>query len=161
MSEEPRYTFSTSHNTSAANAKSGRTHRTRGPKLYTQNPGPQDRLTAAAGPSRPRVSNARIDWEPTLRDPNTAKVWQEAKHKSIRPRQEEIQTYEPDQSRASSGTAAGGMRSVATNINFSGVLDDLDGDTRVDMFGVPVSDSYEADVLPSIRTSEGKVRGSA
>lgn len=123
------------------------------------NPGPRDRLAAAAGSSRPRVGNANIQWEPTFRGGAAQKIWQAAQDQQQRLPKAAVNKDDGVGGRTESGTDSSATSRSSKPFNFSGMFDELDGETRVDMHGVPVSDQYEIPLSGmGQRTSEGKVR---
>ena len=42
-------------------------------------------------------------------------------------------------------------------LDFAGMLDDMDGNIRVDILGIPIPDSYETSAQTDQSTSQGKV----
>lgn len=156
--ESGPYTFRTTHNTAAYN-NSSRTQRapiTPKPKHYVHNPGPRDRLAAPAGPSRPRVPNARVAWQPPLRGEAARDIWEGASNRALQHSARanlELDAGDLGGDTFQSQAAA----STAPVMNFAGMLDDLDGQTRVDTMGLPIPDDYDLGGAPDARTSLGKV----
>ncbi|VDB98977.1 unnamed protein product [Peniophora sp. CBMAI 1063] len=107
------------------------------PKHYLNNPGPRDRLAAAAGPSRAtRVPNANISWEPALRGHIAQQIWREAgSAAALGATSQSDSSWEKE---ASGNPAVGGSTNSALPLNFAGALDELEGNTRVDMLGVAI-----------------------
>lgn len=161
MPDDTPYVVRTTNHTARANAPQHRSQAARRPRHYTNNPGPQDRLAAAAGPSRPRINNANIQWEPTFRK-GAEKIWEEALGKQVRPPRNPRQDMrDADQTGRLDGAEQGGAASEGGQrlaLNFSGMLDGMSGDATVDMYGVPVSDGYQTHISGDLpKTSEGKV----
>ncbi|VDB84679.1 unnamed protein product [Peniophora sp. CBMAI 1063] len=156
MSDERSYQHRVTNRTAAANATGKRQRVTYAPKHYVHNPGPRAQLAAAAGPSRAgRLPNASISWEPALRGASAQHIWESAEHvarqRGRTPASQEAVSERRE--RSATNTAETGA------LNFAGMLDDLRGDTRVDMLGVPVTDyhhDFESD--GERRTSEGKTQ---
>ncbi|VDB94418.1 unnamed protein product [Peniophora sp. CBMAI 1063] len=157
MRTERDLVFKTTHNTaSIANKRPEYAQGPRSLKQYVRNPGPRDRLASGSGLGRPRNGNVQVQWRPSFRNVASEQVWQQAENKQHRP---------PHPSAGQDGDGEPGYhRNSASaghpsSVNFAGVLDELQGDTRVDMLGVPVSDNYEAMLLGmNERTSEGKTQ---
>ncbi|VDB91414.1 unnamed protein product [Peniophora sp. CBMAI 1063] len=154
MHSERESVFKTTHNTAAANKRHIGAQDPRSLKQYERNPGPRDRLVTAAGPSRPRNGNARIQWAPSFRNDAAKRIWQKAEDKQQRlpdaPAGQEVDSADGQRRHNAPGVHPG-------LVNFAGVLDALQGDTRVDMLGVPVSDEYLVPG-PAERTSQGKTQ---
>ena len=87
-------------------------------------------------------------------------MWQAADDKRVRePRTAPKVPHEGDSSNQGSSSAREGRFGTSmTPVNFAGALDSLDGSTRVDMLGVPLSDQYEMnDGAEASRSTQGKV----
>ncbi|VDC02771.1 unnamed protein product [Peniophora sp. CBMAI 1063] len=155
MSNESHYRYRVTNRTASANASTKRLGA--GPRHYINNPGPRERLAAAAGPGRAtRVPNANIAWEPAFRGPDAQQIWSNAKGNTAG-RSDEVDRNESPGHRLSSAGGPGSTSNSAP-VNFAGALDNLDGSTRVDMFGVPVAAQEDPDGLQEQRTSEGKTQ---
>ncbi|VDB90254.1 unnamed protein product [Peniophora sp. CBMAI 1063] len=150
------YTFRTTHNTAAYNSTGRRQKAASAPKHYVHNPGPRDRLVAPAGPSRPRVPNARVAWQPALRGEAAHDIWERANNRALQQSARASSQADAGELRGDTSQSSAVMLS-APPMNFAGMLDDLDGQTRVDSMGLPLPDDYEIGGATDARTSLGKV----